>query len=57
MPRESMEKKVINIINIFTIYLERRDFNAEVVELKGSVKDRLKTIKSTLDKRNIDIKI
>jgi nicotinamide riboside kinase len=46
-----------DIINIFNIYLERRDFNADVVVLKGSVKDRLKTIKSTLDKRNIDIKI
>lgn len=46
-----------DIINIFNIYLERRDFDAEVVELKGSVKDRLKTIKSTLDKRNINIKI
>ena len=46
-----------DIINIFNIYLERRDFDADVVVLKGSVKDRLKTIKSTLDKRNIDIKI
>ena len=46
-----------DIINIFNIFLERRDFDTEVVELKGSVKDRLKTIKSTLDKRNIDIKI
>ena len=45
------------IIDIFNIYLERRDFDAEVVELKGSVKDRLKTIRSTLDKHNIDIKI
>ena len=45
------------IINIFNIYLERRDFDAEVIELKGSVKDRLKTIRSTLDKRNISIKI
>ena len=46
-----------DIINIFNIFLERRDFDTEVVELKGSVKDRLKTIKSTLDKRNINIKI
>jgi len=45
------------IINIFNIYLERRDFDAEVIELKGNVKDRLKTIRSTLDKRNISIKI
>ncbi len=45
------------IINIFNIYLEWRDFDAEVIELKGSVKDRLKTIRSTLDKRNISIKI
>jgi nicotinamide riboside kinase len=45
------------IINIFNIYLERRDFDAEVIELKGSVKDRLKTIRSTLDKRNVSIKI
>ena len=45
------------IIDIFNIYLERHDFDAEVVELKGSVKDRLKTIKSTLDKLNIAIKI
>ena len=45
------------IIDIFNIYLDRRDFDAEVVELKGSVKDRLKTIRSTLDKHNIDIKI
>ena len=39
------------------MYLDRKDFEAEVVELKGSVKDRLKTIKSTLDKHNIAIKI
>ena len=45
------------IINIFNMYLDRKDFEAEVVELKGSVKDRLKTIKSTLDKLNIAIKI
>jgi nicotinamide riboside kinase len=45
------------IIDIFNIYLERHDFDAEVVELKGSVKDRLKTIKLTLDKHNIAIKI
>ena len=45
------------IINIFNMYLDRKDFEAEVVELKGSVEDRLKTIKSTLDKLNIAIKI
>ena len=45
------------IIDIFNMYLDRKDFEAEVVELKGSVKDRLKTIKSTLDKLNIAIKI
>ena len=45
------------IIDIFNMYLDRKDFEAEVVELKGSVKDRLKTIKSTLDKHNIAIKI
>lgn len=45
------------IVNIFNMYLDRKDFEAEVVVLKGSVKDRLKTIKSTLDKLNIAIKI
>ena len=45
------------IIDIFNMYLDRKDFEAEVVELKGSVEDRLKTIKSTLDKLNIAIKI
>ena len=45
------------IIDIFNMYLDRKDFEAEVVELKGSVEGRLKTIKSTLDKLNIAIKI
>ena len=46
-----------DIINIFNIYLERGDIDSEVVMLEGSVEERLETIKSTLAKRDIDIKI
>ena len=45
------------IINIFTIFLERENFDSEVVILKGSVKERLKTIKKTLEDKGIEIKI
>jgi len=45
------------IINIFNIYFEKGDIDSEIVILEGSVEERLKTIKSTLAKRDIDIKI
>ena len=45
------------IINIFNIYLARENFNSEVVILKGSVQERLETVRSTLAKRKINIKI
>ena len=45
-----------DIINTFTIFLDR-GYDGKVVVLKGSVEERLKTIKSTLAKRDIDIKI
>ena len=45
------------IINIFNIHLARENFNREVVILKGSVQERLETVRSTLAKRKINIKI
>jgi nicotinamide riboside kinase len=45
-----------DIINTFNIFLEK-GYDGEVVVLKGSVEERLKTIKSTLTEHNIDIKI
>ena len=45
-----------DIINTFTIFLDR-GYDGKVVVLKGSVEERLKTIKSTLAEHNIDIKI
>ena len=45
-----------DIINTFNIFLDR-GYDGKVVVLKGSVEERLETIKSTLAKRNIDIKI
>ena len=45
-----------DIINTFNAFLER-GYDGKVVVLEGSVEERLKTIKSTLDKHNIDIKI
>jgi hypothetical protein len=45
-----------DIINTFNIFLDR-GYDGEVVILEGSVEERLETIKSTLDKHNIDIKI
>jgi len=45
-----------DIINTFNIFLDR-GYDGEVVVLEGSVEERLKTIKSTLAKRDIDIKI
>ena len=45
-----------DIINTFNIFLDR-GYNGKVVMLKGSVEERLKTIKSTLAEHNIDIKI
>ena len=45
-----------DIINTFNIFLDK-GYDGEVVVLKGSVEERLKTIKSTLAEHNIDIKI
>ena len=45
-----------DIINTFNIFL-KRGYDGDVVVLKGSVEERLETIKSTLAKHNIDIKI
>ena len=45
-----------DIINTFNIFLDK-GYDGEVVVLKGSVEERLETIKSTLAKHNIDIKI
>jgi len=45
-----------DIINTFNIFLDR-GYDGKVVVLKGSVEERLETIKSTLAKRDIDIKI
>ena len=45
-----------DIINTFNIFLDR-GYDGEVVVLKGSVEERLKTIKSALAEYNIDIKI
>ena len=45
-----------DIINTFNIFLDR-GYDGKVVALKGSVEERLKIIKSTLDEHNIDIKI
>ena len=55
--RSDNEKFRNDIINIFTIYLARRDFDCEIVTLKGSVQERLETVRSTLAKRKINIKI
>ena len=53
----SIDAKFRNgIINTFNAFLER-GYDGKVVVLEGSVEERLKTIKSTLDKHNIDIKI
>ena len=45
-----------DIINTFNIFLDR-GYDGKIVVLKGSVEERLKTIKSTLAEHNIDIKI
>ena len=45
------------IIDIFELHLHRENFDCEVVTLKGSVKDRLKTVRATLAKHDIGIKI
>ena len=53
----SIDAKFRNgIINTFNAFLER-GYDGKVVVLEGSVEERLKTIKSTLAKHNIDIKI
>ena len=44
-----------NIINLFNMYME--SYKGEIVTLRGSVKERLKSIKETLESHNIDIKI
>ena len=55
--RSADERFRNDIINIFNILLERENFDCEIVTLKGSVKERLKTIRATLAKHNVDIKI
>ena len=45
-----------DIINTFNIFLDK-GYDGKIVVLKGSVEERLKTIKSTLAEHNIDIKI
>ena len=44
-----------NIINLFNMYME--SYKGEIVTLRGSVKERLKSIKETLESHNIGIKI
>ena len=51
-----MPIQCIKQINTFNIFLDR-GYDGKVVVLKGSVEERLKTIKSTLAEHNIDIKI
>ena len=48
-----------DIIGLFDMYLQYSiiEKGPRVVYLEGSVKERLETIKSTLDKLNLDIKI
>jgi len=55
--RSADERFRNDIINIFNIFLEREDFDCEIVTLKGSVEDRLKTVRTTLAKHDINIKI
>jgi len=55
--RSADERFRNEVINIFNIFLERENFDCEIVTLKGSVKERLKTIRATLAKHNVDIKI
>jgi len=55
--RSADERFREQIINIFKIFLERESFDCEIVTLKGSVKDRLKTVRATLAKHDINIKI
>jgi len=55
--RSADERFRNDIINIFNIFLERENFDCEIVTLKGSVKDRLKTVRTTLAKHDINIKI
>ena len=45
-----------DIINTFNIFLDK-GYDGKVVVLKGSVKERLETVKSTLAKHDINIKI
>jgi len=44
-----------DIINLFNMYI--KSYEGKIVTLRGSVKERLKTIRETLDNHNIDIKI
>ena len=55
--RSADERFRNEVINIFNIFLERENFDCEIVTLKGSVKDRLKTVRATLAKHDINIKI
>ena len=55
--RSADERFRNDIINIFNIFLERENFDCEIVTLKGSVEDRLKTVRTTLAKHDINIKI
>ena len=55
--RSADERFRNEVINIFNIFLERENFDCEIVTLKGSVEDRLKTVRTTLAKHDINIKI
>ena len=44
-----------DILKLFDLYMHR--YSGKIVVLKGSVEERLETIKSTLAKHDIDIKI
>ena len=47
-----------DIVELFDVYMTGPGrVGAEIVELKGTVKERLETVKSTLAKHDIDIKI
>ena len=47
-----------DILELFDVYMTGpMRVGAEIVELKGTVKERLQTVKSTLAKHDIDIKI
>ena len=53
--RSINERFRTDILELFDLYMHR--YNGKIVVLKGSVEERLETIKSTLAKHDIDIKI